>query len=540
MKTSTIAEFGLINWAILTPGGEFCRVATDRGVFAAEPGGKNHYFLCPDGEGDEANRYTVSGHFCGPGGQVARGRHAYRFYVRPGLSLELFAQSIDPEGRARELKFGRDGAYEFKRPERVAVKQRRADWRRVLAEGGLRLTRRAPRIPTGMSFDEHDEDSQGSLLFNRITGFWQTRPDGDADLDEGFYFSRHGVWAGAASDEGCPDWELRLFFAALPPWQRRALANKLAKHQLGCRPAGRHWDGEFGIDVDDLPRAMVRRYFPGVRTIDPMRGFEPDKLSDEARDVLSEACLYLSTLFAGRTRRQDTEVLKQLQLTECGLARFARPNDTVRGWCVVDDGGTLSIGGLNHGTRLLKLLKMPRHAEVKRAVLQKRWAKLMAAGKVRWEASEIFTLAADFGIAPYPSRQWVVEALRERRAERRKDAEERRVFAEQAREEAQRRERMLASRRDDDRFSVVPKEGSPEHFELHVERDGATVESYLVCREGTRLFCSRTGCTPSGTYTREELKARIAAVMQRPDHEAWVESHNFRGLFRELGVNAAA
>ena len=540
MKTSIIPGFGRINWAEISPRGTLCRVATNRGVFHAEAGAGNSIFLCPDSDGDEKRTYTVSGHFCGPNNEIAQGRHAFRFYVRPGFRLNLLAQTIDPDAAAKELRFGREDAHEFESKGASAVKQRVSDWRRALAAGGMRLTRRAPRFANGTYFEEHNEDSQGSLLFNRITGYHQTAPEGDMALDDGFYFSHSGVWAGAASDEKLPDWELRLFFAGLTSWQRRAIAQKLAAHSLNCRPAGRHWDGEFGVEVTELPRPNGRYSFRRFQTVDPMRDCGDDGLSEAAQNALSEAGLYLSTLVPGRTRQQDGEVLKELQRVECGLARFARPEDQVRAWSIVDAGGSLSIAGHNHGTRLLKLLKLSRHTEVRRAVLQRRWQKLLTTGKIRWEANEVFTLAADFGIARYPSRHWVAEALNRKRAERRKSAAQQREHARRLRADQEKRDRKIAARREDDRFCVVAKNASRDHYELRIERDGATVETYTVCREGTRLFCSRTGCNPRRSYSRAELRERIAAILLRQEQEAWVASHNFAGLFRELGVSAAA
>lgn len=527
MKSPTLPEFGPINWAIYSPvSGRLLTIGLDSGEFDVSYAAANDLVLEVEGSYSDdaeekqrpATELRLNFSYC----------RTQRLWVRPGFALQIFGKFADPKETENELRFG-DLANEFRNhTEAPLALIERKDWRKLLRECGIVLTKIPPQIKKSIYVEKYYSDSQGNLIYNELTGFHHRNPEGNCHLDDGFAWSeRHTEWIGAAIADSLPEIELKHFFAAMKPKDRLEVARRLKAHTLDVRPLASY---RSGLGFEYLGRGSS---YP----VDIYRGItdgshHPEEDHEEA---FEDAINYLSTLRPGATKDTDLKVLTVLQTVEAGIARSHRLGDTIDGYEFVRAGGSLSIGGSNHGTRLLQLLKMQRTDEKKRKVLQKRWTRI--AGKfTRYEAEPIHVLAADFGLCPYPSRVWINEMMQKGREEHRRNIAESLAWRRKQAEAAAARMLILNARREDDVFQVVEHPESKECFTLQVVRDGNVVESYTVCREGTRLFCNRSGCDEKQHYTRREMKAILAALVHKERGQAWLESHNFARLFADIGI----
>ncbi|XAE56045.1 hypothetical protein OH491_24345 [Termitidicoccus mucosus] len=186
---------------------------------------------------------------------------------------------------------------------------------------------------------------------------------------------------------------------------------------------------------------------------------------------------------------------------------------------------------------MLHLLKIGRGKSVKLAALQRCWAKISP--QLKWEALKLKLLAADFGIAPYVSREWLAEAMRETRRCNTATIKKHLEYLRQQAEAAALKAAKIAARRDDDIFAItVPPEKETAYYNiLNVLRNGKIVENHTVCKQGTRLFCQKTGMTIKQHYTRKKIRECLAGLQGKAnDRDEWLKSHNFHWLFHELGL----
>ena len=530
--------YGTIQWAILTPSGQLHAFATATAAFRVEYESKSSGLLLKDTEGElEPSSLMLRSTYVHEG-KPCVGQHRYRLYVAPGADFTLRQPPAEtaPNVCAR-LRFGND-AHEFlPRREAAPVDVPRSQWRKALAKHGIMLLTRRPKVVLPRWIEEYDEDSSGSLIYNRISGYWHKPPDSDSDLDAGFYFARHGSgWQGAAIDdcgEGFPDDALKLFFAALKPAQRYKIAERLHDHSFNVAWLPDYDGLGFAYERDSRHNDSyhsAKVALPGGPDLE----FETGDSRDDAiiDDIFSDAINYLCTLRPGLTPEQDHRVLACLQAVEVGLKRRTLRSAQVQMWSIVHDGGPLTIDGENHGTRLVRLLKGKRAETKRRSLLQKRWRQID--GKItRWEALDVKILAADHGIGVYPSRSWIAQALhRHRRSVHAREAE-RRAWREADRLRIAAQQAVIAARSPDDVFVVQPHPERTELLSLQVVRGEETVERFDICRQGTRIFRKGTGLT-GDSYTRAQLAPIVARTVQK--NSPWLNTHGFRDLFRHLGL----
>lgn len=535
----TLPGYGRINWAITSANGKTLHcVATAKGVWSVEHAASNSIYLLTAGDACDHEKDAVflgGWRFC-HGGKVATGRNRYVLYVRPGYALTIKDRVVGAEVKEAELRFGEDSHEFTKDIDKVplAVLPRKA-WKAALANAGMRLSRSAPVVNISrFGVEEYDEDSSGSFIHNRITGFVHSNPDGNMHLDDGFFWSdRSSCWMGAAiyDEDGFPEVELKLFFAALKPSQRFEIAKRLEAGTFDCRLIPSYSRGQ-GIEfMNEFKRVEFTR--------STRHSTSEDDFDENVQEIFDDAINYLCTLRpGGKTKEQAAEVLKCLQQVETGIARYEKTSASIQGYQIIDHGGRMSVGGENHGTRLVRLLKMGRIPEIKRAVLQKRWQRISDKQIASWEALEVKTLAADYGIAPYISRQWIAESISRRRVENTRAVTQHLEYLKQEAEAKRQYEKKIASRKDEDVFVIVPADKAALNGlnRLEVQRDGVTVESYGVCCAGTRLFCSKTGMNVKHTYTRAEIRDRLTKLWKQIYHAEWFKSHNFSWLLKDIGI----